>query len=130
MKSPFRRAKFSFALIILLSIIILTTACGSSGNKPPVISSLAADNMYVYPLGTSEIQCIASDPEADNMSFRWSCTDGSFRGSGPIVVWKAPNKYGDYHIMVVAKDENGGSTQSSLTISVVVNQNEQEPCCQ
>jgi len=117
-------------LVILIAIAMLTTTCSSSGNEPPVISGLKANNINVYPLGKSEIQCVAWDPEGDQMSFKWSCTDGSFTGSGPIVTWKAPNSYGNYYIMVIAEDQGGNSTEATLTIGVVVNQNKREPCCQ
>jgi len=40
-------------------------------------------------------------------------------GAGPVVTWRAPNSYGDYHVMVIAEDTNGGSTQATLTLSVV-----------
>lgn len=130
MKPCLFKINFCIMLAILIAITMLTNACNSSGNKPPVISSLKANNINVYPLGKSEIQCVAWDPEGDQMSFKWSATDGSFTGSGPIVTWKAPNSYGNYHIMVIAEDQSGNSTEAALTIGVVVNQNKREPCCQ
>jgi hypothetical protein len=131
MKPWFFKTNFYITLVILTAIAVLANACNSSGNEPPVISSLKANNTNVYPLGKSEIQCVAWDPEGDQMSFKWSCTDGTFTGSGPIVTWKAPNSYGNYHIMVIAEDQSGNSTEAALTIGVVVNQDRPKlPCCQ
>lgn len=75
--------------------------------------------MTLYPKTASEIKCIASDPDGDQVDFKWSCTGGSLSDAGPVVTWKAPNSYGDYHIMVIAEDGGGGSTQAILTLSVV-----------
>ena len=110
------------ALVTLVVLAILTSACGSSleskSNQPPVISSLESEYTNVYPLGNSEIQCVASDPEDDQISFKWATTGGSLSSTDSITIWEAPNSYGDYHIMVVVTDWNGDSTQASLTISV------------
>jgi hypothetical protein len=59
------------------------------------------------------------------MTFTWSCADGTFIGSGPIVTWQAPNAYGDFHILVIVEDGNGNSTQRTITIGVIVNENDQ-----
>jgi hypothetical protein len=122
------RAKFGIMLIILIIISSLANACSISVNQPPKISSLEADTMLVYPTGKAELQCIATDPDGDNMTFKWSCTDGTFIGTGPIVTWKAPNAYGDFHIMVIVEDSKGSSSQATLTIGVVVNENQKQGC--
>lgn len=116
--------KSGTVLVTLAVLMILASACGSApgsaGNQPPVISSLEAKYMTLYPKAASEIKCIASDPDGDEVDFKWSCTGGSLSDAGPVVTWRAPNSYGDYHVMVIAKDSNGGSTQAILTLSVVV----------
>ena len=110
-------------LVVLAVLAALCSGCGSTpepeGNQPPVISSLEAKYMTLYPKAASEIKCIASDPDGDEVHFKWSCTGGSLSDAGPVVTWKAPNSYGDYHVMVIAEDSNGGSTQAILTLSVV-----------
>lgn len=88
-------------------------------NKPSLISSLEAQYANVYPMGSTEIRCIASAPEGDEVQLKWSSTGGTFIGDGPTVTWRAPNDYGDYHIMVVAKDNDGSSAEATTTISVV-----------
>ena len=110
-------------LSIVMVLAVLCSAClvtaESKGNKPPVISSLEADYINVYPRGASEIRCVASDPESDAVQLKWSSTGGSLTGEGPTVTWESPSDYGDYHIMVIAEDVNGGSTEATLTISVI-----------
>lgn len=123
MKSHICRMRAGTVLVTLAVLMILASACGSApasvGNQPPVISSLEAKYMALYPKAASEIKCIASDPDGDEVHFKWSCTGGSLSDAGPVVTWKAPNSYGDYHIMVIAEDDGGGSTHGTLTLSVV-----------
>jgi len=128
MKPQLYKLKFVIMLIMLAIISSFASACNISMNQSPKISSIEASNMYVYPMGKTELQCIAIDPDNDNITFKWSCTDGSFIGTGPIVTWKAPNAYGDFHIMVIVEDSKGSSSQANLTIGVVVNKNQKQGC--
>jgi len=132
--------KFAIIFIILTTLITLSNACGPSqvptspaptpsptptGNQPPIISSLTPAQTQVYPSGTVEIQCNASDPNGDKLNFTWAATGGKFSGAGEIITWQAPEQYGTYTITVTADDSKGASTQSSVTISVGANQNPQ-----
>ncbi len=105
-----------------------TIACTNSSNQPPRISKLRVANQNVYPTGTSEIQCIVSDPEGDTMNFKWSSDSGTITGVGPIVTWKAPNEYGDFHIMVIVDDGHGNNSSATASIKVVYNENQQQGC--
>ena len=123
MKSYICRAGLGVVLIMLAVLAMLSSACSSTpeseSNQPPAISSLEAEYVNVYPRAASDVRCIASDADGDEVRFKWSCTGGSFNGLGPVVTWEAPDSYGDYHIMVIVKDGKGGSTQATLTLSVV-----------
>jgi hypothetical protein len=116
-----RIGKVCVGLIAVLSI--LASGClvntESGVNKTLVISNFEASTMNVYPKGASEIKCVVTAPEGDTVQYTWSTDGGILTGDGPIVSWQAPNDYGDYHVMVTAKDNNGGSAQSILTLSVV-----------
>ena len=128
------RGSLGLALVVLVVVAILGSACGPkeappaplpptpSGNQPPVISSLVAAQMAVYPNGNTEIQCVASDADGDLINFKWTCTGGNFTGTGPTVTWKAPEAYGTYDVTVTVEDGKGGSAQASLTMSVGANQ--------
>jgi hypothetical protein len=116
-------------VILVIVCLSLCTGCSPSGNNAPQISELDATTMYVYPKGKSTINCIATDPEGDEITFKWSCSDGEITGSGPVITWKAPNKYGDFHVMVVAQDSNGNTDEATLTIGVLVRENAQKSCC-
>lgn len=131
-----RILRFSRGILLvgLAVLALLLGACGPkaapsppptpvpSGNQPPVISSLQAAQMQLYPSGNTEIQCIAADANGDQLDFQWAATGGEFSGYGPIVIWKAPPAYGTYTITVTISDRKGGSAQSSLTMTVGANQ--------
>lgn len=107
----------------VIALTVLCGAClvapGAEGDKPQLISGLEAQYMNVYPRGASEIKCVTSDLGGGDIQLRWSSTGGTLTGTGDTVTWQAPNDYGDYHIMVVAEDSNGGSAEAVITISVV-----------
>jgi len=132
------KSGFGIVLVMLAVVAMLGGACGSreaplppplpptpSGNQPPVISSMVAEKMQLYPSGNTEIQCIAQDADGDQLDFKWACTGGEFSGAGPIVIWKAPPNYGTYTITATVEDRKGGSAQASLTITVGANQSPQ-----
>ncbi len=124
------KSGFGMVLVMLTVVAVMGAACGPQetppptpgGNQPPVISSLVAENMQLYPSGNTEIQCIAQDADGDQIDFKWACTGGDFSGAGPIVIWKAPPDYGAYTITVTVEDGKGGSAQASLPITVGANQ--------
>jgi hypothetical protein len=129
--------RITFITFLLITIILICGACGPSaappaptskaapspgGNQPPIISSLTAAQMSVYPSGTVQLQCVAADPNGDKLNFTWSATGGNFSGAGSVITWQAPQQYGTYTITVTADDGKGASVQSSLTLSVGANQ--------
>jgi len=122
-------------LVMLAMVSMLGSACVSTevpppppppapgGNQPPVISSLTATQTEVYPSDTTEVRCVASDPDGDQVDFKWVCTGGVFSGAKSFVTWKAPEGYGDCEVTVTVEDGKGGMAQASLSLSVVPNQN-------
>ena len=120
--------------IVLVALLMLIGLCGAcivapepDGNQPPLITSLEAKYMTLYPRGGTEIKCTATDPEGDRLNYKWSCTGGTFDGAGPIITWEAPRSYGEYHIMVIVEDDEGKSAKDTLTFNVIGRP--QESCC-
>lgn len=107
-------------LVLAVALVMLCSAClASASAKSPLISSLGADYTTVYPKGMSEIKCVVSASDNNTVQFIWSSDGGAITGDGSTVIWQAPNEYGDYHVMVKAKDRNGDSGEGVLTLSVV-----------
>ena len=69
MKPYINRILFIITFITIIFIIFLSSACTHSGNQPPKIINLKADATRLYPKGSTELQCLASDPEGDAMTF-------------------------------------------------------------
>jgi hypothetical protein len=117
-------------LVLVVLIALLGSACGPKatpsptpgGNQLPVVSSLSAAKTQLYPSANTEIKCMASDADGDQLDFQWACTGGNFSGAGPMVMWQAPPNYGTYTITVTVSDKKGGSAQSSLNVTVGANQ--------
>ena len=124
-----RIGKICLALVVAL--IALCSAClvsqESNSAKSLLISSLKAEYMSVYPKGMSEIKCVVSASDNNTVQFTWSSDGGSVIGDGSTVIWQSPNEYGDYHVMVTAKNNNGGKAEAVLTLSVVPRP--QKSCC-
>lgn len=119
MKLVLIQPKWLASLIILVIVTILIGGC-TPANQPPVISSLTASEGRVSPSGSSQIKCVASDPDGDELSYTWSAS-GDISGEGSVVTWIAPNAPGAYIITVKVTDGRGGEATVQLTIGVAVN---------
>jgi hypothetical protein len=118
------RKLISVTLLVTALPLLLSACAGASAVKgAPVIYELSADRPRLYPHTTAELKCVALDPENEDLFYKWSSTDGSISGDGPIVSWKAPDSYGDYHIMVLVEDVSGHTVSATITLDVIPNPN-------
>lgn len=106
------------AAAVLLSILLYTTLA----NNPPVISSLEAEAERVFPSGSTQIVCTASDPDGDELSYEWSGIAGEIHGEGATITWTAPDYPGIYNIRVTVTDGRGGEDTDHVTITVKANE--------
>ena len=86
-------------------------------NKPPVISSLTADPDSVEVNGTSDLVCVATDPDGDSLIYNWEIAAGSISVTGSNVTWTAPSSEGTYSVSCTVDDGNGGQDEKSINIS-------------
>jgi hypothetical protein len=89
-------------------------------NNPPTITSLAADAEGTTPSDSLQVTCTASDPDGDELSYGWTATAGTISGTGPVVIWTAPQEVGTYSVTVVVKDGYGGEDTRSVSVSVAL----------
>jgi hypothetical protein len=87
-------------------------------NNPPVISGLTADQQTVQPLGRLQLNCQASDPESDNLTYRWTSSGGLLDSSAATASWTAPKDPGSYKVTVVVSDGRGGTSTADTLITV------------
>ena len=87
-------------------------------NHFPVIDSLTTVRQRLRKTMTSTVECIASDPDGDELGYTWSVDGGGISGEGSLVTWVAPNAYGIYTITVTVTDGRGGQAAESISIVV------------
>jgi len=106
------------ASFVLLGIFIFLTVSCTPVNHSPVITTLEAKQSVLGPLDSCVVECIASDPDGDELTYEWSASDGNINGDGAAVAWSAPEAEGSYNIMVKVVDGNDGEVTDSMNISV------------
>ena len=118
MKLISSQLKWLAGLIILVIAIPLIGSCVLA-NQPPAISSLTSNEEQIAPAGISRVECIASDPDGDELNYIWSASGGNISGEGPVVTWTAPDAPGTYTLTVEITDGKSGEATAQLTIDVI-----------
>jgi len=119
MIKPISRQTKWLAALILVAIAALLIGGGCVANELPIISSLVlATEGEIYPGGTGQIECTASDPDEDELSYTWSADGGTISGAGANVAWTAPELTGTYTVTIEVSDGDDVVTDQ-LTIPVV-----------
>jgi hypothetical protein len=108
-------------LIVAAAIAIAITSDALLANHQPVIASLEAEPEGVPPAGSCQIACTASDPDGEELSYKWSADEGTIAGTGPEVTWTAPYLIGSYNVTVTVTDGRGGEDTGQITIAVRAN---------
>ncbi len=88
-------------------------------NKPPTIESLNIKEAEVTVSEDCHVACVATDPDGDVLSYKWSASGGSIYGKGPAVNWTAPDTVGTCTITVTVTDGQGGEDTASLDVDVL-----------
>jgi len=110
--------KWLASLAVLAVATILIGGCAPA-NQPPIISSFTANEEGVAPTGICQIECIASDPDGNELLFEWSTDGGDISGEGSTIGWTAPEAPGDYTITVKVTDGRDGEVTTQLTVNVI-----------
>jgi len=118
-----RRSKW-LAGLILVTITALLISGGCVANELPIISSLVLSTEgEINPGGTGQLECIASDPDEDELSYTWSADGGTISGSGANVAWTAPEALGTYTINVEVSDGRDGIATDQIIVGVLAPNN-------
>jgi hypothetical protein len=91
---------------------------GVRTSNSPLIKSLTANPPTVVRASTSVIECVASDPDGDELMYQWTATGGNISGKGATATWTAPNRSGGYIIRVIVTDTMGGGASRELKVIV------------
>ncbi len=90
-------------------------------NSSPVIESLTAESLIVKQSGSTEITCVADDPDGDELTYKWTTNKGTLSWTGPVATWTAPDTLGAYAVAVKVTDGKGGEVIMQLLIDVTDN---------
>jgi len=64
------------------------------------------------------IECIASDPDNDELSYGWSIDGGSISGEGSLAIWTAPLQGGKVTVTVTVSDSSSDVATKSIVFNV------------
>jgi hypothetical protein len=92
----------------------------AAANLPPVIDSVNADPQFIFGGTSAGITVFASDPDGDQITYQYSATNGSITGSGPSVIFNAPDVSADevVTVNVTVSDIHGNSSQGYTEVTV------------
>ena len=88
-------------------------------NQPPMIESLTSENTGCGFGIPNTLECIAIDPEREELTYEWTAESGKFsQQKDNTVIWISPEIPGDHVIKVIVKDGRGGETNAKISITV------------
>jgi hypothetical protein len=117
-KPIFHQTKWLAILIIPAIATLLLSGCPA--NQLPVISDFAVNNQgEINPASVCQIECTASDPDGDELTYAWSADGGHISGVGSTVTWTAPDEPGAYTITVEVTDGREGIATKQLALNVL-----------
>ncbi len=90
-------------------------------NSPEILimeSGVGEDIAWVVPGASVYVRCEAEDLDGDTLTYTWSATAGDIFGTGPAVIWVAPDQLGLHWITVAVEDAYGGREERSLPLTV------------
>lgn len=101
------------------SVTILVTP---NPDRPPIVNSVTCQDCtngtQASKWKTYSIQCDASDPEGDALSYEWSTTIGKITGNGHLATWQTFEENGYAVIKVMVKDSKGNEAEGRFAINI------------
>ena len=87
-------------------------------NYPPAIESITSDPRVIMIGETSQVTCLASDQNGDQISYTWQTQSGNITGSGQTITFHAPESQGVFYITCEVSDSEGAKDTDSLSVLV------------
>ena len=111
--------------------IVAWEKAGAPINHLPIIEDLVVtpeepqffkETNIIWKGKSCSIECIASDPDNDELSYEWSADAGSIAGEGLTVTWtaplEAPLEGGKAIVTVTVADNSGGIATENIIFTV------------
>lgn len=100
------------------SRVSLATAVDVLRNNEPIIKSLKANPSSIATGKASTIECIAYDPDGDELNYQWQTSAGNITDEGPTVNWTAPADCSTCTITVTVDDGRGAEATKKVVVRV------------
>lgn len=106
--------------MMLLGCVQPPTDTGSAaGNRNPVIESFSAIPSAIDVGSSATITVVASDPDNQPLSYKWSASTGDIIGEGSSVRFSASFCCtGPNYVQVTVRDNAGGSTTAQVDVFI------------
>jgi hypothetical protein len=117
MQMPVASIKAVLGSLVLGCIVWGVIGCGQAGSGS-IIEDLIAELPAVKIEESTQIECVTTGVNSDELTYDWTATGGSVQGTGAVVTWTAPDVYGTYSVAVTVRDESGRESSRELSINV------------
>lgn len=108
-----------FAFVIFSCVQPIEPENGLGNNNPPEIHSFSSEQLSVSVGQATVLKVEASDPNGDELTYKWYVLLGDIIGDGPNVLYSAAYCcIGTNKITVTVKDSKGASISKSIDIFV------------
>lgn len=113
----------SLVRLTLLFLLLISIATCKKENQAPNIKSTTANPQSIKTGETTQLTCVASDPDGDQLTYSWSSAKGTFPNgtSGSSVAWLAPDEPENNTTISVMVSDGEEMAQGSVTVSVDAN---------
>jgi hypothetical protein len=92
---------------------------GAPGNRPPIIQSLTATPPTISVGSSATITVVATDPDNQPLTYKWSASTGDILGEGPSVRFTASFCCrGPNYVQVTVKDNAGASVTERVDVFI------------
>jgi len=85
--------------------------------KAPIMPTSADEPATIRVWSVLEIECIAEDPDGDDLDYNWSASGGTLTGEGAKIEYIARDR-GDHVITVTVTDSTGRRVSSNIYLHV------------
>ncbi len=103
-------------VFLAFASMMLFFGCSQEQNNPPQISNISISPDCVAVGDVITLDCTASDPDGDVLTYQWSCSQWTSDKSGAEVTF-VPDEAGDFQLTVSVSDGEA-TTTSDLTIII------------
>jgi len=124
-----RLRKLTILIALLGTTALIFSGCSddddsptSSQNEFPTVHGVTiTPDAAIYADDTVKLTAVSTDPNDDSLRYTWSKENGTFdpvEAVGESINWTAPSTRGNYNVVVVGDDGNGGTSQIQTTLTV------------